>query len=225
MAPEQNSDYGSPDPSQVSNQSADRRDSGQADSAAATGRPSHAPPQPSTADRFRSGVAPKNAGGVEHDQEEEIWSGGYSPKAMLGTWLALIVLSVLAVVGTVMFEVIPWMVTGIGLLAIWLIAAGVYAFRRFGVHYELTSQRFIHQSGVLTRHTDRIEVIEIDDVSYRQGPIQRLLGIGSIVIISSDRSHPELSMVGIDDVKSVAGLIDDIRRTERRRRSLHIASM
>jgi membrane protein YdbS with pleckstrin-like domain len=93
------------------------------------------------------------------------------------------------------------------------------------VHYELTSQRFIHQTGILTRATDRIEVIDIDDVSFTQGPVQRMLGVGRITVTSSDRSHPLLHMIGIGDVKSVAGLIDDVRRKERRRRSLHIEAI
>jgi len=132
---------------------------------------------------------------------------------------------------------------------IWLVGAVVYGLRRFGVHYELTSQRFIHQTGILTRDTDRIEVIDIDDVSFTQGPVQRVFGVGRITVTSSDRSHPLLHMIGrvfgvgritvtssdrshpllhmigIADVKSVAGLIDDVRRKERRRRSLHIEAI
>jgi len=99
------------------------------------------------------------------------------------------------------------------------------AARKLGVHYELTSQRFIHKAGILSRRTDRIELIDIDDVSYVQGIVQRMLGIGSIKITSSDRSHPELSMLGIDGVERVADMIDDARRAERRRRGLHIEAI
>lgn len=227
MAPEQNDNDESPDAASSANQPGISGQSVQPDSGAETGGVAGSPRQPSANERFQEQVAAKKRDVGDQDTEEEIWSGGYSAKAMLGTWLALILVSIAAVAGTIMLggDVVPWMATGIGLLVIWLIAAAVYAARRLGVHYELTSQRFIHQSGIVTRHTDRIEVIDIDDVSYQQGPIQRLTGIGSIQITSSDRSHPELLLVGIDDVRSVAGLIDDIRRTERRRRSLHIESI
>jgi uncharacterized membrane protein YdbT with pleckstrin-like domain len=90
-----------------------------------------------------------------------------------------------------------------------------------GLHYELTTQRFIHQEGVLLRRTDRLEVIDIEDISYSQGIVERMLGIGSIRISGRDQSHPELNLRGIDKVPEVAGLIDDVRREERRRRSLH----
>ena len=79
--------------------------------------------------------------------------------------------------------------------------------------------------GILSRRTDRIELIDIDDVSYVQGIIQRVLGVGSIKISSSDRSHPELTMIGIDQVEKIADMIDDARRLERRRRGLHIEAI
>ena len=83
----------------------------------------------------------------------------------------------------------------------------------------------MHRDGILVRQMDRIEMIDIDDVSYRQGPIQILLNVGSIRIVSSDTSHPQLDMPGIADVRMVADLIDDARRNERRNRGLHIESI
>ena len=52
-----------------------------------------------------------------------------------------------------------------------------------------------------------------------------MFGVGSIKISSSDRSHPELVLLGIEDVKNIADTIDDVRRKERRRRGLHIESI
>jgi hypothetical protein len=65
-------------------------------------------------------------------------------------------------------------------------------------------------------------LIDIDDVAFSQGLIQRMLGVGTIRVTSSDRSHPTLALLGIDEVDRVSGMIDDARRKERRRRSLHI---
>ena len=73
--------------------------------------------------------------------------------------------------------------------------------------------------------TDRIEAIDMDDVAYEQGILQRLVGVGTIKVISSDRSHPELFLKGIDNVSHVARLIDDARHKERLRRGLHIESV
>jgi len=193
-----------------------------ADSPGGTAGGSESGRDESAATRFRQSVASKNANLDDFDHEEQLWVGGYSGRAMVGTWVLLAVITVLVVVAAVMLEPLTWLIALAVIVVMWAIAAAVYLWRRLGVEYELTTQRFIHKTGILTRRADRIEVIDIDDVSYSQGPVQRAFGVGKIVIISSDRSHPELTMVGIDKVADVAGLVDDIRRKERRRRSLHI---
>lgn len=137
--------------------------------------------------------------------------------------IGLIVLGVMFATGESANTI--WMVIGSVIVIWWLITIGTYLYRRVGMHYELTTQRFVHQAGILMRTTDRIEVIDIDDVSFTQGIIQRMLGVGKIRITGSDRTHPELVLYGIDKVPEIASLIDDVRREERRRRSLHIESI
>lgn len=145
--------------------------------------------------------------------------------AMLGYVVALLTASIALIVVSVIYSMPTLQISLIIVAVAWLILGVFYGARRFGISYELTTQRFIHQTGLLSRRTDRIEVIDIDDVSFFQGPVQRLLGIGTIDIASSDRSHPVVKMPGIADVKRVAGMIDDVRRKERKRRSLHIQTM
>ena len=73
--------------------------------------------------------------------------------------------------------------------------------------------------------TDRIETIDMDDIAFVQGPVERVLGIGSIKVTSSDRTHPELHLIGIENVQHVAEMIDNARRAERLRRGIHIESI
>ena len=178
-------------------------------------------------ERFQAALAERanNAGGTL--VERSLWKGGYSPKAMYGTWLIAAVVTIAAVTGVALLS--PggqtiWLITGAVVLLWWCFAIASYIYRVLGMHYELTTQRFIHQKGVFVRQTDRIEVIDIDDVSYTQGVVQRMLGVGTIRLTGTDRTHPELVMYGIDKVPEVASLIDDVRREERRRRSLHTIS-
>jgi len=163
--------------------------------------------------------------GIGSEAETSVWSGGYSPKAMIGTWVFGAVITVAAVVVAAIYLSNYFLWIMLAILVMWGLVGVMYAYRRLGFQYELTTQRFIHQTGLLSRRTDRIEVIDIDDVSVKQGPVQRIFGIGSVVIESSDKSHPMLEMIGIADAKNVAGLIDDTRRKERRKRSLHIEAI
>lgn len=166
-------------------------------------------------------AAARAAGGGE---EEELWSGTYSPKAMLGAWVLAGLISCLTIAGWIV-----WMPTGIWwmvlvgvLFVVWDYPVIVLLYRRLGIHYQLTTRRFIHQRGLLQRVTDRIEVIDIDDITVAQGVIERLMGVGTIRIKSSDRTHPDLYLPGIENVQQVAAIFDNARLAERRRRSLHV---
>ena len=177
----------------------------------------------SLAEKMRRGAAE-----VSDENELQLWAGGYAAKAMYGWWLAGGLAAVLCSVA-LMTTNIPMNAVMLGSLSVWAIVAAVLgltlAYRKLSARYKLTSQRFIHQHGILKRVTDRIEVIDMDDVSYEQGLVQRLLGVGTIQISSTDRSHPELALWGIADVERVAEMIDDVRRQERLRRGLHIEAI
>jgi membrane protein YdbS with pleckstrin-like domain len=159
------------------------------------------------------------------EPETKLWSGGYSAKAMYGTWLFSTIVTIGIIVAVFLVPNLPanaGMIAAAIIVAWWLIAIGIYVYERISVHYELTSQRFVHKRGILVRTTDRIDVVDIDDVTFRQGIIQRMLNVGSIILLSSDRTDPNLVLRGIDEVEKVTAIIDDTRRKERRRRSVHI---
>ena len=85
-----------------------------------------------------------------------------------------------------------WLWGLILLLVIWIAFVGRLAAKRLGIHYKLTNQMFYHRKGILTRTTDRIEVIDIDDITYQQGLLDRLVNVGRIEIRSSDQSNPKI---------------------------------
>jgi uncharacterized membrane protein YdbT with pleckstrin-like domain len=175
------------------------------------------------AEQLRAGVRPT----ASNDPEQPLWHGTYSPKAMYGSWLLATVLTIVAIVLSVIFAetvFVPF-VAGVIVVVLWLCLLGYLLYERLSVAYSLTSQRFIHQAGILRRVTNRIETIDIDDVTFEQGIIERMFGVGTIKMLSSDTSHPKLLLKGIDDVKRVANLIDDARRSERRKRGMYIESV
>jgi membrane protein YdbS with pleckstrin-like domain len=168
------------------------------------------------------------------EEERPLWEGSYSPKAMVGAWVLLAVVSIAAVAVTVVLTgagtlgvalpvVLP-IVLGV-LAVLWVIGIGVMLYRKWSLRYKLTTQRLIHRSGLLAVTTDRIELIDVDDIVFHQGLVERMVGVGTIRIRSSDVSHPELALRGIDGVHQVADAMDDARRKERRRRGIHIENV
>jgi uncharacterized membrane protein YdbT with pleckstrin-like domain len=161
------------------------------------------------------------------EPEQQLWHGSYSPKAMYGSWLLAAAVTILAIVASVFFSQTGFVpvASGIIVVVLWLSLLGYLLYERLSVEYTLTNHRFIHKVGILRRVTTRIETIDIDDVTFEQGIIERMFGVGTIRLLSSDTSDPKLFLKGIDEVKRVADLIDDARRSERRKRGIHIESV
>lgn len=178
---------------------------------------------PDTRQKFQQAAAARQ--GDDLHEEHDVWEGSYSPKAMVGWWITAGVGTVVAMVLGMLFLPNHFLWLLLGIAVVWVLLVARYLMRRFGVHYYLTSQRFIHETGILWRRTDRIELIDIDDVTFRQGPIERMFNVGTIHLSSSDKTDPEMDLPGIEGVKTVADQIDDLRRRERRRRGLHIEAV
>ena len=153
-------------------------------------------------------------------------AAAFRPKAMLGHCMLAGCITVASLIGVAVAwnTGTGWLCFVAGMVLLWGVAGVTLAYRRLTVHYRLTRFRLFHEHGILTRVTDRIETIDIDDVTVFQGLAERSFGIGTIVVVSTDRTSPELRMRGIDHVKAVADLIDSTRRAERQRRGLHLES-
>ena len=168
--------------------------------------------------------------GKDNDElvEVDLWEGRYSPKAMISVWIGAGLLTLVAFIGAIAlgpFGIAGWLILLLAVVAVWVLLLIRLVYLRLNVSYRLTSQRFFHEKGILRRVTDRLEVIDIDDVSFEQGLVDRFVDVGTIRISSSDRSHPDLILKGIEQVDFVADKIDTARRKERMRRGLHIEAI
>jgi membrane protein YdbS with pleckstrin-like domain len=174
------------------------------------------------ASRMRPGGS---SGSGNQPNEEELWSGTYSPKAMVGPAVGLAVLTIIALV--IGFLLPPFGLIVAGGLAIiaWAALGTALLYRRMSVRYRLTTFRFFHETGLLSRKRNRIEVIDINDVTLSQGIIERMFNVGTIHIQSSDVTDPNLYLPGIEDVGRVTDLIDNTRRAERQRRGLFMENI
>jgi len=176
------------------------------------------------ADKIKQAVASNRAA---DDAEVKLWTGSYSPKAMVGNWILAGLITVAAATAGALSAFNPMIVfiAAIVAAAIWIAMLFYVIVLRLSVDYELTTQRFVHRVGLLSRTTNRVEVIDIDDVQVQQGFVERMLGVGTIKILSSDVSDPMLQLKGIADVNRVATLIDNARRDERRKRGLYVEAV
>jgi membrane protein YdbS with pleckstrin-like domain len=158
--------------------------------------------------------------------EQELWRGCYSYKAMLGTLAGAALLTLVGLALLVKFwsnEFVRY--PDLACLALlWGTVFATAMRRRLGINYRLTNQRFFIEHGVLRRITDRVEVIDINDLKFEQNLLDRMVDVGSITLTTADRDLPVFLLKGIEHVTHVVDLIDQARRAERNRRGLYIES-
>jgi uncharacterized membrane protein YdbT with pleckstrin-like domain len=171
-----------------------------------------------------SDAAPPTLREPRDQPEEQLWHGGYSPKAMTGAWVVSGLISLVLLAGGVLWArtSLWWLIVVVLAILPWAYYLTVLCYRRMSVRYSLSTQRFIHERGILRRVNDRIEVLDMDDITFEQSLWERLSGVGTIRIASHDRTDPELVLPGIENVAQVAAMFDNARLAERRRRGLHV---
>lgn len=74
-------------------------------------------------------------------------------------------------------------------------------------HYTVTNQRVMMEKGLLSKSVNEIDLRYIDDTQFVQSVFDRMLGIGNVTIISSDKTTPVYVLTGVRDPRALRELI------------------
>lgn len=146
-------------------------------------------------------------------KEETLWRGTPSLLLALGKILGL---AILAIVLPVIVYLAAGMLTAYGPV-VWLIVAAallwqlivvVIAIARIKTTlYNVTNQRVMIETGLTSKSVDEIDLRYVDDTQFHQSFINRLLGIGNVTIVSSDKTTPRYVLRGVRDPRGLRELI------------------
>ncbi len=150
-------------------------------------------------------------------EETILWKGSPSQWTNLGVYLLCLIFAAVVIVA--------YALTSVGTLVLVALALPVtFAFARWlatRTHvYQVTTERVLETTGVLSRRTSEIELYRVRDYTLDEPFWLRLVGCGNIVLSSADRSTPELLLRA---VPHASGLKDQIRthtETMRQRRGV-----
>ena len=107
---------------------------------------------------------------------------------------------------------------GIGLLLLlraWYLVAST--------RYRLTTQRLFVQTGLVAKKLEEVELFRVKDVTLDQGFVQRLLGVGTVVVLSTDDTAPRLELKGLLRPAETKETLRNAFRTARRREGVRMA--
>ena len=159
---------------------------------------------------------PRSRPGIEG--EETIWEGHYSGRNFIGRLLFGALLAVLWVVlafggwwstrGNPASGWSFWTIAGgIVVLVYWANLGYRYLRARRGHHYRLTNRRLFVTTGFFSRRVNQVELLRIKDVYIQQSMIGDWLGIGNVVVITSEQTLPKAYLLGIDEPRRIMDLI------------------
>lgn len=152
--------------------------------------------------------------------EETLWRGRYSLKAAMHLWLlwALWITLVLGLYLRFVDATTPLANGAVLALALGpaLVSLGQALLRKLTLRYRLTNHRLFTERGLLARQHDELELIRVDDVAVHQNVLQRLFDVGTVRVLSTDSSSPELRLEGVPRPLAVK---EEIRTQVRARRA------
>lgn len=84
--------------------------------------------------------------------------------------------------------------------------------RHFGLpisftKYSLSEDRLFRETGLLNLNEEEVLLYRVRDVSLSRSLWQRIFGVGTITVHSSDKTSPTLEVINVKDSKSVKELI------------------
>jgi len=166
-----------------------------------------------------SGQALEQAEGSINGEEETIWEGQPSIKI----FILRFALGGLLSIAWLMLAVTTWSFGysglaffawgGAAVLAIFWVVTGLKVFRTTkSHHYRLTPRRLFVRTGLLRRRLDQIELLRVKDIFVQQSLLETWLGIGHVVVLSSEQTLPRATLYGIEQPR---GVMDSIWRQTR----------
>lgn len=69
--------------------------------------------------------------------------------------------------------------------------------------YRISNYRIDYERGILKKRIDTLELWHVDDISFEQGLVDRMMNVGSIIVVSDDKTTPRLELQGIPDPRRI----------------------
>ena len=87
-------------------------------------------------------------------------------------------------------------------------------------YYTITSERLKINTGLASKHVENFELIRIQDIDFKQGMGERMLGIGDINIRGHDPSNPDIVLRNVSKPEEVYEIIRKAWLEARKRHGL-----
>lgn len=90
-------------------------------------------------------------------------------------------------------------------------------------HYEVSADRIEFGRGIFDRKVDNLDMFRVLDIKLRRSVLDCIVGVGSVLLTTTDKSHPEFVF---EKVRDARGLYDAVKKAslsaDRRTNVIHM---
>ncbi len=76
------------------------------------------------------------------------------------------------------------------------------------IRYRISNYRIDFEHGLLSRSIDTLELWHVEDLKFQQSLLNRMLDVGTIIIISRDETTPKLYLNGLPQPRELFRLLE-----------------
>ena len=84
--------------------------------------------------------------------------------------------------------------------------------------YSLSEDRLFIDSGIFTKKQDEVRLYRVLDVSLKRTLTQRIFGMGTIHICSSDKTMKDFDLINIKNSQDVKEMVSEFVETQREKK-------
>jgi len=136
-------------------------------------------------------------------EENVLWKG--NPSQLTNFWVYII--CAVLVIGSIIAAFWAWPAL-FGIIIPVLFAAVTFLRTRCRI-YELTSERLRLYEGVLNQEIGEVELYRVKDSAIHKPFWLRMVGLGTLVLDTSDRSHPTVEIQAVRKIENVREIVRD----------------
>jgi uncharacterized membrane protein YdbT with pleckstrin-like domain len=145
-------------------------------------------------------------------QEQIIWEGSQSQVLNIGTYIAMIIISIIVLTLSLMFFPIAAVLVVIPLVYMmvrWLLIRSN--------RYKVTTERVFFTTGIFSKKTEALELYRVRDIDMYEPFWQRMFKLGNVKLTTSDKTTPDFLLKA---VPHPAELLNSIRKAVETRRDV-----
>jgi membrane protein YdbS with pleckstrin-like domain len=134
------------------------------------------------------------------DREEVYFNGSPMLRGELGRLIGFTVIALILIAIPFLYryfskdQVWPPIWVTIACVVIGLLLALVPWILTKTYRYRVSNYRIDFERGLLSRNIDTLELWHVEDISFHQSLLDRMLGVGTITIVSHDATNPRLEL-------------------------------